>query len=299
MNTQRLNGVLIGTLLGDAWISSDDISVRFEHSIKQAEYVDYKSKMIGNLSGRNVKIYDRESRSTVIDGVRIIDSNPSKTGVYGHKSIVEPLRSLMYNADRVKYISNSLMEQLTPEGLALWYFDDGSFNYSQISGALSTYCFTLCDHHIMQEWLDKKFGIHANISTKKDNKRGTKNYYLYFNRKNILALFDIIECALNDIPLSMRYKIPISWKKVEYASDYKWTRLQNYWSETKKKDAIRNNLKSYHKEHKDTNPDPDNYFDILGYKIYKHSYSISKAIRSVYGSVEQALLQANLPTKLC
>lgn len=289
--SKDLIGTCVGTLMGDSWI--DQCKISFEHAEADNDYVLWKKQILDTLSQRTCLIAKRAPRFPIINGDRIIHNQPSVYCRLNYTDLIKELKRLMYNADGKKIITKTALDLVTPEGFAMWYFDDGSFNYSQIAAGIYTNGFTLPEQSIIQQWLKEKYGICANIVNK------SKSYCLYFKRDEALKILAYIESNCPNIPNCMRRKIPIEWKQIQYRDSYKWNRLSYALSDYDAKESIKANLIKYHQEIDQTNIDKSTYFNILGYKNWEDSYSMSKAIRRVFTNMEAALVYANLPIQFC
>ncbi|WTD65195.1 intein-containing recombinase RecA [Micromonospora sp. NBC_01638] len=108
--------VVLGSLMGDAALSgpvnSDAESGRFRmgHGAKQAEYLDWKVSLLGNI---------RHSRTSNDKGAVFADFTPLAE--------LGELRQAVYLGDGKKHLSWDYLKELTPLALAVWYMDDGCF----------------------------------------------------------------------------------------------------------------------------------------------------------------------------
>jgi len=288
--SKELIGTSIGTLLGDSWLEKYALSC--EHSKQDSEYIHWKKDIFDQLSGRKCALYNRVGRTKTINNIETTSCDSIQLKLL-YRDLVKLLVPLMYNADNKKTITNKALNLITPFGFIMWYFDDGSFNYSQISSSIYTNGFTIYEHKLLKKWLLDKYNINANIVNKSNSK------CLYFKRKDTLKLLAFIESNCKNIPICMRRKIPIEWKNIHYNSNYKWNRISYKLSDYDAKKKIKENLLNYHKNVDNTNIDKNTYFNIIGYKNWNDSYSISKAIRRVFGSMNAALIYSNLPTNIC
>ena len=109
--------VVLGGVMGDgalSWpTSKQPISARFRmgHGAKQAEYLDWKASLLGNVP---------QSRSMNAKGAVFVDFTPLAE--------LAPIREAVYFGDGKKHLSYDYLKALTPLGLAIWYMDDGSFS---------------------------------------------------------------------------------------------------------------------------------------------------------------------------
>lgn len=107
--------LVLGSLMGDGSLSPnrrDRNGVRFRmgHGARQAEYLDWKSSLLGNVPC---------SRTENADGAVFADFKPLPE--------LHELHEAVYFGDGKKCLSWDYLKELTPLALAVWYMDDGSF----------------------------------------------------------------------------------------------------------------------------------------------------------------------------
>ena len=184
-------GVLIGTLCGDCGRKANRLYCG--HSIKQREWFDYKKE-------RFEKIFSDKFDTYIYD----VKFNTSVMHFTTHTTeLTKYLVNLFYPNDK-KVICKEALEQLTLEGIAWWYMDDGSMSIKKIDGrprgaeiTLNTYL-TAEENQVIIDFFQNQFGI-----TWKLNKSKGK-YRLRMGKKEAMKFFPMIEQYI--IP-SMRYKI--------------------------------------------------------------------------------------------
>jgi recombination protein RecA len=108
--------VVLGGLMGDASLSepvtADGTCARFRmgHGSKQAEYLDWKASLFGNIKQcRTV----RQNSSVHVDLTPLAE--------------LAEVRDVVYWGDGKKHLSWEYLKSLSPLALAIWYMDDGSF----------------------------------------------------------------------------------------------------------------------------------------------------------------------------
>ena len=108
--------VVLGGLMGDGHLSPNPrgrsgVRFRMGHGAKQADYLDWKASLLGNIE---------QSRSVRAERARSsIDLTPLPE--------LGELREAVYFGDGKKHLSWDYLKALTPLALAIWYMDDGSF----------------------------------------------------------------------------------------------------------------------------------------------------------------------------
>ena len=117
--SKKILGVIIGTLLGDSYIRKirKNYGLGVTHSTKQEKYFNYKVKKLSKLQG---KTYYRDR----------YDKRTDKTYhslIYHSKQheIFNNIRDLMYE-NNCKIFNKYVEDNLTIEGIAVWYCDDGN-----------------------------------------------------------------------------------------------------------------------------------------------------------------------------
>jgi recombination protein RecA len=108
--------VVLGGLMGDAALSppvavdGTCARLRMGHGHKQAEYIDWKASLFGNI---------KQSRGVRPDGSVHIDLTPLPELAELHETV--------YWGDGKKHLTWDYLKALTPLALAVWYMDDGTF----------------------------------------------------------------------------------------------------------------------------------------------------------------------------
>ena len=107
--------LVLGSLMGDGNLSPNrsgrsGTGFRMGHGSKQADYLDWKVAMLGNISC---------SKTTNAKGAVFADFTALPE--------LGELHDAIYFGDGKKYLSWDYLKALTPLALAVWYADDGSF----------------------------------------------------------------------------------------------------------------------------------------------------------------------------
>lgn len=158
----EVRGALLGTLLGDSMVTN-----RGEFSCEQTteSLISYKQKILDSIPG--VVTY-RHSRDR--DNTQVIDNK-----VYGRKlsyvvqtnqhAYFAKLRDRLY-FDGTKQVSYSVLEDLTDEGLALWFMDDGYLDYKKSSATRNLRICTDSFDELSIKNIRRYFLEYYNIETK-------------------------------------------------------------------------------------------------------------------------------------
>jgi hypothetical protein len=155
MNEDR-RAIVLGMVFGDGHISRDTrcmtATLIIRHSEKQRSYAEYKARLLTNILGG------------VLPTVRSIDNNGYPGCIFKktHKYL-RILQGWLYTGG--KKVLSPYIKWLTPEGLAIWYMDDGGLGHKKRNGkvhatALYINCHTDFDEarRICAE-IEKSFGV--------------------------------------------------------------------------------------------------------------------------------------------
>jgi hypothetical protein len=191
MTEKDLISALTGMILGDANLhrtkGSKNALLRINHSIKQENYLLWKSKIIKEITSFKIVPYKTNLNGKDIEMVNLY----TKCHPYFTR-----LRENFYWQGR-KSVDAFIMKRLTPIGLAIWIMDDGNNNNENIR--LATYNFNEAEHWLMKYWIEKNFNIKVAI-------RKLRNYYfLEFTQKNAREVLKICEPFIFK---ELRYKFP-------------------------------------------------------------------------------------------
>ena len=192
--TNRQKEILIGTILGDAHLEelyTPELSrLKIEHSYKQREYVDWFYEEFKNW----IRTKPKQKLKKVFGKIH----NNYGFCTYGHRLLGNFQKD--FYVEKKKIIPNSLLSNITPLSLAVWYMDDGSIKSNKHKGVfLNTQSFREKDVKTLQSILENKFGIAS--STRKDG----EGEQIYLGGNSGEKFIKIIEPFIIS---SMRYKIP-------------------------------------------------------------------------------------------
>ncbi len=178
--TNRQEEILIGSLLGDAYITTRG-QIQFEQSVHQKEYLLWKHQELGPISYKNISIVKRFDKR------------------YKHENISYRFWTRQYFVSwREKfYLKNKKIVpkdiRLTPLSIAVWYMDDGCLSDNKC--VIATDGFSKDDIRFLQDLLLEKFSIKSSL------KNGSK---IMIKKESFNAFFSIIRPYITK---SMLYKI--------------------------------------------------------------------------------------------
>lgn len=198
----KMKGIVIGMLLGDAYIGipakskngiskhgqSKNARLSIAHCEKQLDYLKWKGQILENITSVR---YD-----TAVSGYGSLcyrlhtKCHPFYTKLHHH----------LYYEGR-KTPDEHCLKVLNEIGLAIWYMDDGFFNPT-FGGSveLSTQGFNFAEHLLLQKALKIKWNLNWNIC-----KHG-KYYRLYLKHSDKQHFFETIGDTVKQVPC-MLYKL--------------------------------------------------------------------------------------------
>ena len=191
--TKRQKDILIGTVLGDAYLQKTgqkNARLRLEHGGKQKEYIMWKAKELGNLIQGKPKPLKRVHPIT------------KKTYSYWrHQSQSTPylgkLHKIFYPEGK-KIIPKDLDKYMSPLMLSVWYMDDGYYYQEDGCGYLYLGNVSEDEAKIVSEAINN-MGIGNRIYSKK------KGYAIYFPVSQMKILSKKLK---KHVIQSLMYKIP-------------------------------------------------------------------------------------------
>lgn len=170
-----------------------------QHSAKQAEYLDWKAKLLSDAFGRTVNVSNYTDKNG-FSNCRICFTDET----------TKRLREMLY-PDGKKAISEGALNLLkTHHALTIMYLDDGSLTLHKDAATgkiksrevyLATNSFQPSEVAMFCEWLERNYGVIGKAAPERNN------YRVRLNASNALRLFEL----LADIPKCMAYKIDMKY----------------------------------------------------------------------------------------
>lgn len=191
----RLNengrNLLIAVVLGDGCISRTG-QLKVNHSWKQYKYVEWLHKLLKNNGVKVGKITRFEGSNGYLKHTIQYRFNVEQT------MFTKVLRRVFYKESGGKCYKRKLLDRLTPQGLAIWFMDDGALLRRKYKGyykgfylRISTYC-TSDEADIIIKYFNEKWNIHPT----KIHEHKIKHYDAYtinFGAKEGRKLIEIIK----------------------------------------------------------------------------------------------------------
>lgn len=193
MNRQD-RGIVVGMSLGDGYLTKyrkrRSSQIYMGHSLKQSQYLQYKVDLLNKIFG---------GKATVRYNEKFCYANKSN-------AYFKVLRGMLYK-NGTKYFSEQILNMLTPEGIAIWFMDDGSHRVNlKQDGSVGSYQLTLSTYCSLEEAknIHKYFFDNYGIDFKIKYCKKTQKYTLLTNTKMSQRLALLIEPYI--VP-TMSYKI--------------------------------------------------------------------------------------------
>lgn len=185
--SQRQRSILIGSLLGDAYLSARG-QIFIDHSILQEEYVRWKYKELMSLAYKHISFVPRQNH---------LDGSKNQSCRFILRQYFRSWRPFFYGKDG-KYLSQDVINLLDELSLAVWYMDDGYYSRRGSSCEIATDQFSQNELEACCKTINHKFGLQFRL-----NSKGR----LYGDRQQTKIFFKLIKPHV--IP-SMEYKIALT-----------------------------------------------------------------------------------------
>lgn len=215
--TEKDKSILIGLLLGDGYID-DKGRIYVEHGEKQKEYCIYKAKLLHSVcGGKDIKVHEYiKNRSILKDREQFKESTFITYSFKKQSQSFVPIRQLLYDNNRKKYISEKILPYLTPEVIALWWMDDGcltkKYTYQNGEKKHCGYMLRLCTYlpkeqnEIIQKFFKENYQMEWNV-VKADGAKDDSQWMLRCGSIEGRKFLNIIrDYIIKNVP-SLSYKV--------------------------------------------------------------------------------------------
>lgn len=202
--------ILIALAIGDGTIEKSTTHkgsrLKVGHGEKQLEYLKYKRDLLHSVIGGKIpKIYHW-------DQVRKGTKNRAYAFRKGHKYFWV-LRKWLYPKGK-KVLSRRILDNLTPEGVAIWYMDDGNLwkHINKDLNKVTSFRITLStevyleEAEMIQEYFKDVWGVSFHTNKSRVDNDGKMLYRHRCSTKEARKFFDIVEPYIIE---SMKYKIDV------------------------------------------------------------------------------------------
>lgn len=222
----RKKSLLIALVLGDGCIvkqtkyypksTRNYFNFEVTHSYKQKEYIEWKAEICRKLTGKKCLVKEKKVKKRVVNGREL-----SELTAYRFTCSDKYFRVLhhwLYPSGR-KVIGSKYLNYLTPEGLAIWYMDDGSTYIDKERPNVFTceiYTHTPKDEtEAIIDYFKSKWDIEFHLH-KKHNNQWTIRCYTVNAAKFISLIRPFVPHCMDykvRVPEYYFHEIPESWKK--------------------------------------------------------------------------------------
>lgn len=182
---ERQTQFTLGTLLGDGtlWLGkrSKNARMKIQHSGKDMEYIKFKRDLLNDfVTGliRKDTHNNKKVNKTYHSYYFVTKTHPEFTKFYRQ-----------FYKDCKKILTKSVLQQLSPFGLAIWIMDDGHYNKKGKYMDIYSMSFTEEENQVIIEWFKERFGIKPSINFHKQ----CQKTYLRFNQEDTKKLIKIIK----------------------------------------------------------------------------------------------------------
>ena len=157
---------LLGTMLGDA--SANGTAVRFEHSLKQTEFISWKKSILAGLNPKQCDCVHDHSQNPDFKTKRI----KSRAVWITEDPVCHKIANLCYDPDQVKRVTPEWLDQASDLSIAVWLLDDGSITNRAkkkgriaYSGNIATHRFDRQSAELLCDWLNARLGSKCIVNT--------------------------------------------------------------------------------------------------------------------------------------
>lgn len=215
--TEKDKSILIGLLLGDGYIDEKG-RIYVEHGEKQKDYCIYKAKLLHSVcGGKDIKVHEYIKKRSILKDKKQFKEDTFITYKFSKQSqSFIPIRNILYNEDKKKYISEEILQYITPEVIALWWMDDGcltkKYTYPNGEKKHCGYILRLCTYlpkeqnEIIQKFFRDSYQIEWNV-VKADGAKDDTQWMLRCGTIEGRKFLNIIrEYVIKNVP-SLSYKV--------------------------------------------------------------------------------------------
>lgn len=217
LDKTKLRGALIGTLLGDSWITHSKQHNSFKFGCEQTSesLIKLKYEIISYYCEKRKKpigqIQKRQRSPRIISDGKISVFKPTYRFSVGHPYF-KFLYKIFYNTGK-KQVTINILKYLTIEGLALWYMDDGYIYYVASNSTryldFATDGFDLYSCKNIKMYFKQYHNLECKIIEHKKNKQSKVKYRIRFNAFNAQKLICLIYPYVLE---EFKYKLDLKYK---------------------------------------------------------------------------------------
>lgn len=179
------------------------------HGAKQVEYLEHKRNIVNEIFDYEIPIREKIAKA----------GNGKKYRVYKFVTHVHSrftfIANRIYDENRKKHITPWVLDNITDEGMAYWWMDDGClFQYDGTkkgrSGGftiLAVCCFPEGEVEMLRDWISNRYNVNLNINRHKSG--------LYL-RRGLSEGYKLVDALKQYSVPCMDYKFQYSFKRKPY-----------------------------------------------------------------------------------
>lgn len=163
--TEDQKAFIAGTLLGDA--TADFNGISFEHSVKQIEYVNWKSYVLNGLNAKSCDTVHDMSQNPDFKTKRCL----AKVVWIAETHVCDYYTKLCYDNNHIKRVTPEWLAQLNDLSIAMWVLDDGSISNRakkkgriNYTGNIATHGFDYESKQLLVDWLNNRLATDCIIN---------------------------------------------------------------------------------------------------------------------------------------
>jgi 23S rRNA G2445 N2-methylase RlmL len=184
LSKEDLKSFIIGMLLGDGYLHLGKNSINYNigctHNPKQYDYMIWKMEILKENLHKN---YWTREIDSVFSGKAIFEGNKNKIykmfhSILGSHTFITNIHKEMYE-NKKKIVPYSILDQLTPIGISVWFMDDGTLSIRKHKdGRNKTKCIFL---HIqgfdsesqlnIQKYFNEKYNFESSLHKDREHLR--------------------------------------------------------------------------------------------------------------------------------
>ena len=205
--TKDSRNLLIGLLMGDGTISNNYV-FKLSHGEKQKEYLEWKINLLKDYGIRTNGLKEYYSTCGYNIGNKVYYTQLKIT------NFIKLLRRIVYKPKK-NYSNRKLLNRLTPEGIAIWYMDDGHINIRKTNDKIHGFyikistCLSKEDNQIIIDYFKEVWNISFYQFKEK------QYYSLCCGTQEGIKFIELIKPTVETCP-SMLYKISYDLSQRNY-----------------------------------------------------------------------------------
>lgn len=206
---KETRGAILGTLLGDSWITGLN---HFGCEQVSKPLIELKAEILSHyLDDSKIAISERQRKDIDIEGRRV--QGRTTYTIRARHPRFRILKKLFYRTGS-KQVTYNILKFVSAEGLALWVMDDGYMDYKRGSSTrnlrICTDSYDEISHKEMIRYFKESWDIDAKIYWHKRHKDASPKPRISFNATNSQKLISIIYPWILD---QFLYKIDMQYKE--------------------------------------------------------------------------------------